>query len=624
MGFLDKLFNRVNTQKKTDSLSNNQQVLIADKTINSPRKETTNSRGNVTINKLMLSKDSVYTLKTKFIAFDVETTGLNPKTDRIIEVGAVLFENGEVIRQYGSLINVNTHIPSSATAVNHITDDMIASAPDERKVYSDLFEFLGDALNEQTIICAHNATFDMNFLSESLMRMGYSGKIYYVDTLSLSRNIITGLVNYKQDTVATHFNLSNPQSHRAISDATICGKILYKLLECYDNEQEKKRTAFENSKPTSEEREICAYIQKIIVDNGGDIEYLGFHRNSSNYIDVSYMYSMLKFKIGKKGKYIIVDKKAVSALNLPIEQCTISEGGSEYVRAYFCSPFDLEILSSYIYKLYCECRKSAKTYLSYNSRYRDEIMDSPAMLNAISVEEMNVILEEAKIKKETETQPENNVISDINSMIKREDITISPVNDRVPLNEIKNLNNWDKGFEEGYTYWEQGDKLRKEGKLSEAIQLFDKARYNGYCAPVLFESYAMAYHKLKDYDNEIDILDEGIKREKAKTSLLKARRDKAVQLLYKQQQECIIKKERQAKKAERETKIQEEPKKSSKRPILKMNDDLVIIQSFESVSEASKETGVNAKSIRDAAKGIQKHAGGFVWRYADEFDNQNS
>ncbi|MGE7946303.1 tetratricopeptide repeat protein [Lysinibacillus sp. NPDC093688] len=86
---------------------------------------------------------------------------------------------------------------------------------------------------------------------------------------------------------------------------------------------------------------------------------------------------------------------------------------------------------------------------------------------------------------------------------------------RVPLKDIKNLNNWEKGFDKGFPYYEEGDKERKSGNIIGAIELFDKARFNGYNAPALYSSYAKAYRKLKDYDNEIAILDEAIERLKS-------------------------------------------------------------------------------------------------------------
>lgn len=91
-------------------------------------------------------------------------------------------------------------------------------------------------------------------------------------------------------------------------------------------------------------------------------------------------------------------------------------------------------------------------------------------------------------------------------------IEIHPINNRCPLSDIKNHGNWDAGFDAGFKYWEKGDIERKAGNYDKALKLFDKARYNGYLSPALYQSYAMTYRKLKDLDNEIAILDECIER----------------------------------------------------------------------------------------------------------------
>lgn len=188
-------------------------------------------RGKVTTKPVVVNEDVVNSLKRRYIAFDTETTGLNPSKDRIIELGAVLFENGKPVKRFQTLINAGVEIPARVTAVNNITNDMLESAPTEATVYSEFIDFLEDVLNQKTIICAHNARFDMGFLSETLMRLGYDANINYIDTLSFSKNKISGLYNYKQDTVAGYFNIKNEQAHRAASDAETCGKILWNLLE---------------------------------------------------------------------------------------------------------------------------------------------------------------------------------------------------------------------------------------------------------------------------------------------------------------------------------------------------------------------------------------------------------
>ncbi|POZ56557.1 hypothetical protein LYSIN_01340 [Lysinibacillus sphaericus] len=99
--------------------------------------------------------------------------------------------------------------------------------------------------------------------------------------------------------------------------------------------------------------------------------------------------------------------------------------------------------------------------------------------------------------------------------VSKEEPVINAIHNRVSLKEIKNQNNWEKGFDKGYPLYEKGDIERKSGNILGAIELFDKARFNGYNAPALYSSYAMAYRKIKDYDNEIAILDEAIERMKS-------------------------------------------------------------------------------------------------------------
>lgn len=204
-------------------------------------------------------------------------------------------------------------------------------------------------------------------------------------------------------------------------------------------------------------------------------------------------------------------------------------------------------------------------------------------------------------------------------MISREDVIINGLHNRVSLNKIRNIGNWEKGFDAGYPYWERGETARKNGKVDEAIALFDKARYNGYDAPALYDSYAKAYRKIKDYDNEILILDEGImRRTRHYVGTLEARRDKAIKLLFaKQEAERIAKEKSDFLKANKKEDAISEPSKRRGRQIIQMTDDGTIIKEFDTIASAVKEVGVNSKSIRDAANGVEKHAGGYCWKYKD-------
>lgn len=223
-------------------------------------------------------------------------------------------------------------------------------------------------------------------------------------------------------------------------------------------------------------------------------------------------------------------------------------------------------------------------------------------------------------------------------LISRSDIEINPINERSSLNMIQS--NIGKGYDDGLSFFDEGNDLRKSGDFQAAILLFDKARDKGYCSFFLYEAYALAYQSLKDYDNEIDILDEGIERLKSlniSTFKLEDRRDKAVQRWYKKQERLKKQEESQAKRQETEKqrleRLEEKrkkeelknsvdnlPKKEVKRAVLQLSEDMSIIKRFDSVAEAAREIGVDPKGIRSAAKGLQKKSGGFAWKYEDDVE----
>ncbi len=185
---------------------------------------------DITKMKVKLNNKLIDLIKLKFYSFDVETTGLNPTNDRIIEIGCCEFINLKPVRQFSTLINAHKYIPPYVSKVNNITNEMIECAPEEDIVYYYFKEFIKDVLEGNAVICAHNANFDMNFLSNTFNRLQISGKLYYIDTLDISKRVLS-LTNYKQITVADHLNIPVTNAHRAGDDALVCGKILSKLVE---------------------------------------------------------------------------------------------------------------------------------------------------------------------------------------------------------------------------------------------------------------------------------------------------------------------------------------------------------------------------------------------------------
>lgn len=548
-------------------------------------------------------------LQKEFVAFDIETTGLSPTRDRIIELGAVLFNNGKKVKTFSSLVNCGVDISNDAESVNGITKEMIRNAPNEYEVFSNLIKFLGEAMQGKIIMCAHNASFDFGFLYNTFLRLGIKSDIKYIDTLSLSRKYIKDVENYQQRTLEEYLGLKNEMAHRAVYDAENCGEILSFILEKTNDDFEAETLKYQKSIPLENELEVCAFIQNCIASKGADINNLRFIRVSNNYVNAMCLYSFLTFKFSNKGNYIVVKTDHTSNLKLPMESAIEREGGTGYTRVYFSSPFDLEPLSLYFYDSFMSCYNSMMEYISLNDNRLKEVQKYIIMMTSISKEKVNSILDNVKHKNYAPLEVK------LTPKITRDLVKICGVDERTPIDNIKNRYDRDKGYDEGSEYWYQGEIERKKGNYEKALALFDKARYFGYLYPVLYNSYAMTYRQMKDYCNEIAVLDEAI-------SVLpdvgfQTRQDKAIQLLYaKQEKERISEEKLKAKKSKKPIE-NKSPKTKEKRgrAIIKMTDDGTVLAEYETVTAASNENFISPKSIRDAAKGVQKHAGGFCWKY---------
>ncbi len=166
----------------------------------------------------------------EFIAFDLETTGIQPKTDAIIEVGAVRFEGAEPVESFSTLINPGRPIPPGASAVNGITDEMVAGSPAVETVLADLAEFCGDLP-----LVAHNAPFDFKFLLKAVddyKTKAPSGVV--LDSCALSRVIFPGMINYKLGTLVNHFGFPPGDFHRAEIDSVHCGRLFARIVQALE------------------------------------------------------------------------------------------------------------------------------------------------------------------------------------------------------------------------------------------------------------------------------------------------------------------------------------------------------------------------------------------------------
>ncbi|MCR4590131.1 MAG: PolC-type DNA polymerase III [Lachnospiraceae bacterium] len=161
-----------------------------------------------------------------YVVFDIETTGFSAKSDRIIEIGAVRVENGQVTDTFDEFVNPEIPIPLKIQSLTGINDEMVRDAETIDHVLPRFLEFAANA-----VIVAHNAAFDTGFIREKAGNLGLSFDKTVIDTLGLGRFLMPDLNNHKLDTLSTALEVSLENHHRAVDDATATGYIFIKLLE---------------------------------------------------------------------------------------------------------------------------------------------------------------------------------------------------------------------------------------------------------------------------------------------------------------------------------------------------------------------------------------------------------
>ena len=159
------------------------------------------------------------------IAVDVETTGIDPEFDRIIEIGALRPKTGEVFQTF---INPGRPLPPRITELTGITDGMLEGEPTEEEALRSFLEFLG----EDRILLGHNISFDHSFLSQAIYRAGL-GEVSFegIDTLKIARVLCAELPSRKLESLCEHFGLTNERAHRASSDAAVTYQLYERLKE---------------------------------------------------------------------------------------------------------------------------------------------------------------------------------------------------------------------------------------------------------------------------------------------------------------------------------------------------------------------------------------------------------
>lgn len=198
-----------------------------------------------------------------FICFDIETTGLSAARDKITEIGAVKVENGVITDTFSTFANPEMPIPQKITQLTGITDDMVKDAPSQSEAVGAFLEFAGD-----NVLVAHNAPFDTSFIAKACEDMGREYNYTSIDTVAISRAILTDIKNCKLDTVAKFLRLGDFNHHRATDDAEMLARIFINLCQRLTDDYGITKTNDINTKIAGGDfKKLPIYHQIILVKN---------------------------------------------------------------------------------------------------------------------------------------------------------------------------------------------------------------------------------------------------------------------------------------------------------------------------------------------------------------------
>ena len=162
----------------------------------------------------------------EYVAFDLETTGLSSLHDTIIEIGAAIMKGNEVLSTFQTFVDPHRPLQPKIVDLTGINDQMLAGQPDISEAMPKFLEYVGSRP-----LCAHNADFDIGFVTAACEKLGLPFHPTYVDTLILAQNLMPELGKYKLNIVADALSLPDFNHHRASDDAITCGYLLMRFFK---------------------------------------------------------------------------------------------------------------------------------------------------------------------------------------------------------------------------------------------------------------------------------------------------------------------------------------------------------------------------------------------------------
>lgn len=171
-----------------------------------------------------------------YICLDLETTGLNPKTDKIIEIGAVKVRNGAIVDTFETFVAPERKLEKRITELTGITDEMLENAPAKEEVIPRFLEFAGE-----DILLGHSVLFDYSFIKRAAVNCKLEFERQGIDTLKIARKYLSDLESRSLGFLCSHYKIEH-HAHRAMADVEATVSLYKKLCEEFYNEEDFKPT----------------------------------------------------------------------------------------------------------------------------------------------------------------------------------------------------------------------------------------------------------------------------------------------------------------------------------------------------------------------------------------------
>jgi DNA polymerase-3 subunit alpha (Gram-positive type) len=166
-------------------------------------------------------------ITNNYVAFDIETTGLNPKYEKIIEIGAIKVRNGEIVETFSTFINPAKSLPANIVELTGIHDEDVKNAPYIDEVLDKFIEFTKD-----DILLGHNLIFDYSFIKKAAVNQKKEYDKDGIDTLRIARHFLSNLESRKLTFLCEYYKI-HLDAHRALNDAVAAHEVYKKLVEDY-------------------------------------------------------------------------------------------------------------------------------------------------------------------------------------------------------------------------------------------------------------------------------------------------------------------------------------------------------------------------------------------------------